>query len=321
MAYRLPPLAAMRLFEAAGRHSSFRLAAEELRLTPSAISHGIRSLERWLGTDLFLRGHRDLVLTATGATYLAQVRAALDIVAEATETAQAKVSSGRLNLTASPTFAVRWLVPRLGRFLQQYPEVDVSIDTAHHWLEFPRDEVDLAIRMGRGNWQKLHAVCLVRERLVPVCSPALAAGVQSVSDLAGQTLLHVRSATEDWAAWGEISGIALPSSTRSIVFDSLITAFEAAAQGLGVAIGRRPLVDRDLEDGRLVTVLGPPRHCSTGYWLVAARESLRKQEAIVFRNWIRSELRATEHLAPASIDPRSRTPRPVPRQLRQVRSA
>lgn len=292
MPYRLPPLSTLRLFEAAGRHLSFKLAAEELKITPSAVSHGIQSLEDWLGVALFARGHRSLVLTRAGAAYLPRVREALKLLATATDAVHGRRPSGRLSVSVAPSFGLRWLIPNLPRFSDSHPDVEVTLDTSYRQIEFPRDGVDLAIRMGRGDWPDLYSACLVVEDLVPVCAPGLADSIGAAADLAGQTLLHVTNVTEDWAVWARLAGLdslALDLH-RGLRFDTIHMALEAAAQGLGVAIGRLPLIAADLASGRLVPVLAPPRRGQTGYWLMAGRESLARPEVLSFRNWICAEL-------------------------------
>ncbi len=294
MAYRLPPLNTLRLFEAAGRHLSFKQAAAELNLTPSAVSHGIQTLEDWLGVDLFLRGHRSLELTAAGVAYLPKVRDALHALATATEAVPGRKPSGRLSVSVAPSFGLRWLMPRLPRFQALHPTIEISLDTASRQVEFPRDGIDLAIRMGRGDWQDLYAVQLVVEELVPVCAPAVAAQIASLDDLRSRTLLHVVNISEDWAAWAALAGAELDLD-RGLRMDTIQMALEAAAQGLGVAIGRLPLMAGDLAAGRLVPVLGPPRRCQTGYWLVTGRDSLARPEVAAFRDWIRAELKERPH--------------------------
>ncbi|MEP9366932.1 transcriptional regulator GcvA [Xanthobacter sp. VNH20] len=298
MAYRLPPLNALRLFEAAGRHLSFKLAAEELNLTPSAVSHGIQGLEDWLGVPLFARGHRQLVLTPAGVAYLPRVRDILGQIASATEAVPGRRPADRLKVSVAPTFGMRWLIPHLGRFQTRHPGIQVSIDTAHRSVEFPRDGVDVAIRMGEGGWPDVAADLLVREHLVPVCAPALAATLREASDLAGQTLLHVTEVSEDWNAWAAMRGIGGIDFSRGLQFDSIHLALEAAAQGLGVAMGRLTLVGDDFAAGRLVAVLGPPVAARTGYWLLADRASLHRSEVAAFRAWLREELAAPQPSAP-----------------------
>ncbi|WP_027132514.1 transcriptional regulator GcvA [Geminicoccus roseus] len=293
MPYRLPPLNGLRLFEAAGRHLSFKLAAEELCLTPSAVSHGIHSLEEWLGVSLFVRGHRGLVMTVAGAAYLPRVREALELLATATEAVPGRRPSGRLSISVAPSFGLRWLIPNLPRFGAQHPHIEVTVDTSHRQIEFPRDGMDLAIRMGRGDWPDLHASCLIVEALVPVCAPAVAGRIATATDLTRQTLLHVTNISEDWAQWARLAGVDGLDLSRGLRFDTIHMAMEAAAQGLGVAIGRLPLIAMDLATGRLVPVLAPARRGRTGYWLTTSREALTRPEVAVFRNWIRAELKET----------------------------
>lgn len=290
MGYRLPPLNSLRLFEAAGRHLSFKLAAAELNLTPSAVSHGIASLEEWLGVPLFARSHRSLGLTGAGLAYLPRIRDVLQQLAGATEAVPGRKPSGRLSVSVAPSFALRWLIPGLPRFHERHPGIEVSLDTDRRLVDFPRDGIDVGIRMGQGGWKDLYSLCLTTEALVPVCSPALAERIDGPDDLRHLPLLQVGAVSEDWAAWAGMAGVTGLDLERGVRLDTIHMAWEAAAQGLGIAIGRLPMVGPDLEAGRLVSVLGPARRCRTGYWLVAGRESLRRPEVTAFRNWIRAEL-------------------------------
>lgn len=293
MAYRLPPLNTLRLFEAAGRHQSFKAAAEELHLTPSAVSHGIQTLEEWLGVELFLRGNRSLSLTPAGQAYLPRVRDALHALALATESVPGRAPSGRLSVSVAPTFALRWLIPRLPAFQERHPAITVALDTAHRVVEFPRDGIDAGIRLGRGDWPGLAALKLMEEDLVPVATPALAARIATPADLAAVPLLHVADVSEDWTAWAEAAG--LPPTAlgdglkRGLRLDAIHMAVDAAVRGLGVLIGRRPTVDSELASGQLVEVMGPYVRAKSAYWLVTARESLRRPEVAAFRAWMRAE--------------------------------
>lgn len=289
--YRLPPLKALRLFEAAGRHLSFKSAADELNITPSAVSHGIQTLEDWLGVALFVRGNRSLTLTGAGAAYLPQVRNALETLARATEAVPGRRPTGRLAVSVTPTFGLRWLVPNLPRFAAEYPDIEVTIDSSFRQVEFPRDGIDLAIRMGRGDWPELYRNLLVWEELIPVCAPALADRIKASDDLENQTLLHVVSASEDWKAWCERAKVSLRNVERGMRFDTVHMAIEAAAEGLGVAMGRLPLMSTDLGAKRLVSVLGPSVQSATGYWVVAGRESMGRPEVVAFTNWICAEFK------------------------------
>jgi LysR family transcriptional regulator, glycine cleavage system transcriptional activator len=303
MALRLPPLPSLRLFEAAGRHVSFKLAAEELGITPSAVSHGIVALERWLGVALFERGARGLSLTAAGTEYLPYISEALSMIATGTQRLPSRRADRRIRVSCAPTFASRWLLPGLQRFRERHPGIAIEIDTSHRQVGFPVDGVDLAIRMGRGPWPGLASTLLVDERLVPVCAPAyrnaLALGADRGTggiDLARATLIHVTSVSEDWAAWAEAAGLGNEPGTGTGIdlagglrFDTVHLAFEAAAAGLGVAIGRRPLVDYDLMKGTLVEATGPVVESATAYWLVGAETTQGRPDIAAFKRWLVEE--------------------------------
>jgi LysR family transcriptional regulator, glycine cleavage system transcriptional activator len=288
MAYRLPPLNAVRQFEAVARRLSFRLAADELNVTPSAVSHGVQALEDWLGVPLFQRDRRGLTLTPAGLAYLPHVRDALDRLASATA-ALPRSWGGQLAISVAPSFAARWLLPNLHRFRRDHPEVDITIDTAHAHVEFPRDGIDVAIRRGIGNWPELQADCLFSEALVPVCAPDLATVIRTPDDLSEHTLLHATSVSEDWESWATASGARTLDVRRGLRFDTLDLLWNAASLGEGVAIGRVPLINPDLADRRLVPVLGPPTPSRTGYWLITTPSALKRAEVAAFRSWILEE--------------------------------
>jgi DNA-binding transcriptional LysR family regulator len=291
MAYRLPPLNTMRLFEAAGRLLSFKAAAEELHVTPSAVSHGVQSLEDYLGITLFTRGNRSLALTPAGDAYLPQVRQALDLLVRASANLPGQMIARRLALSVAPSFGLLWLVPHLPRFQELHPELEVMIDTNHQQVSFPRAGVDLAIRMGRGDWPDVTAIPLITERLVPVCAPALADRLRQPADLAQMTLLRVADVSEDWSSWCDLAGLTAQTGAGMLSFDTIHMARQAALQGLGVMIGRLPLMAGDLASGQLVACFGPPRVCGTGYWLVAPPETLSQPTARAFQRWIEEDLR------------------------------
>ncbi|SOE00837.1 transcriptional regulator GcvA [Caenispirillum bisanense] len=294
MAYRLPPLNSLRLFEAAGRHLSFKQAAEELCVTPSAVSHGIQTLEDWLGVALFVRGNRSISLTAAGRAYLPQVREALSRLASASESVPGRRTArgGRLHVSVATSFGLRWLIPRLPRFNARHPDIEVMLDTSRGAAELPGDGIDLAIRRGTGEWRRIDAVCLAVEDLVPVCAPDVARRIHDAGDLARTSLLHVVGLDEDWDAWAALAGLDGLDTARGQRFDTIHMALEAAAQGLGVAVGRLPLVSADIAAGRLVPVLGPPRPGRAGYWLLADPLALTRPHVAAFRRWIIGELAA-----------------------------
>jgi len=287
MPHRLPPLNALRLFEAAARHLSFKHAAEELRLTPSAVSHGIRSLEQWLGAPLFQRVPRGLALTEAGESYYPVVQSALAMLVSGT--AQVSRRQRRLAISAAPTFACRLLLPSLATFRDAHPGLGVAVDTAHDHADLGHGGVDLAIRMGRGYWQRLEARELVRETLVPVCSPKRYREFKSATDLERLPLIHVGSVSEDWACWADAVGRRAPDPERGLRFDTIYMAFEAAACGLGIAIGRRPLVDVELAAGTLVPLWGHEVKGATGYWLVSRRDAAADPAVGAFRTWLMAQ--------------------------------
>lgn len=292
----LPPLSALRLFEAAARHLSFKAAGAELHRSPSAVSHAIRALEKQLGVALFHRSPNGLTLSEAGSAYLPEIRAALERLARATAALPGRKQGGetrqRLALSVAPSFGLRWLIPKLAAFSERHPDIAVTLDTSQRRVDLDREGIDLAIRMGQGRWPHLHADNLLDEYLVPVCAPALAPAIRHAGDLGQQTLLQVTSVSEDWAAWARLAGIDVDDIDleQGPRFDNIDMALKAAAAGLGVAVGRRPLIDADLEAGRLVQVLGPPQRASTAYWLTGGGDALRRPAAACFREWICSTL-------------------------------
>lgn len=283
MALRLPPLSALRLFEAAGRHQSFRKAAEELHVTPSAVSHAVVGLEAWLGVALFVREPRRLALTAEGAEYLPYVSEALSLIAIGTQRLPSRHATREIRITAAPTVASRWLLPRLPRFAAEWPNVSVTVDTSHRQAGFPVDGFDFAIRLSRAPAAGAEWTRLFGQILMPVCAPSY----PHRHDLGQARLLHVTSVSEDWPAWCEATGT--PLTEAGMRFDALTLAWEAAAAGMGVALGCRPLVDRELAAGTLVATGHPAIAAETAYWLVSAEGAERRPELRAFRRWLLAE--------------------------------
>ena len=300
MPLRLPPLPALRFFEAAGRHQSFKLAAAELSVTPSAISHGIVGLEQSLGVELFVREPRGISLTTAGADYLSYVSEAFSLIAIGTQRLPNHRANRPIALSCAPTLASRWLLPRLAAFRARWPAANVTVDTSHRQVGFPVDGFDFAIRLSRAPVAGTAWTRLFGERLVPVCSPAYVDNLRDAHgnvDLRHATFIHVNSASEDWQAWLDgvaidgtaIDGIDLNDGLR---VDTIQLAFEAASMGLGVALGRRPLVDRDLASGALVEASPQTIDSSTAYWLVSAQNTdsaENRPELSDFKRWLLSE--------------------------------
>lgn len=283
----LPPLSTLRLFEAAGRHRSFKRAAEELNVTPSAVSHAIVTLERALGVALFRRGTRSLALTPEGAEYLPYIAEALSLIAIGTQRLPGRRNDGTITVSCAPTIAARWLLPRLPRFRQRFPGVAVAVDTSHRQVGFPLDGFDFAIRMSRSALAGPTWIRLFAERWVPVCAPAVGEGM---TDLAGAPLIHVSSVSEDWSAWAEATGTAGLDLDGGIRLDTIQLAFEAARAGLGVALGRRPLVEADLAEGALVAVGPEVAATQSAYWLVCSDGVEHRADLRAFRSWLLDEV-------------------------------
>ncbi|MBV8392564.1 MAG: LysR family transcriptional regulator, partial [Alphaproteobacteria bacterium] len=201
MSFRLPPLPALRFFEAAGRLQSFKLAASELNVTPSAVSHGIQGLEQALGTELFIREPRGLSLTPAGIDYLSYVSEALSLIAIGTQRLPNRGNERAIAVSCAPTFASRWLVPRLQGFSARWPGIGITVDTSRRQVGFPADGFDFAIRMSRAPVGGLAWTKLVSEQLVPVCSPAYRTMLLDASgnvDFQRATLIHVTPTSEGW---------------------------------------------------------------------------------------------------------------------------
>lgn len=289
MGFKLPPVNTLRLFEAAARLNSFKQASEEVHITPSAVSHGIQTLEAWLGIELFERGPKGLSLSAAGKAYAPEIRRALSILAEATDRLPGRRATGELSICSMPTFAKRWLLPRLASFSESYPDITVTIDTARRDAEFHSDGIDVAIRrsdMPRTGEIWIH---LMSESLVPVCSPRLreeSAIEDDVEFILSSTLVHVMPADPDWHPWFAAMGITSPSQPAVFEVDTFQFASEAAIQGLGVALGRKPLVDEYLASGQLIELAGPPVPAAEGYWLVGSPLSFERPEVKLFKRWL-----------------------------------
>jgi DNA-binding transcriptional LysR family regulator len=298
MPLRLPPLPSLRFFEAAGRHLSFKLAAAELNVTPSAVSHGIVGLEQVLGVELFIRHPRRLSLTQAGAEYLPYVSEALSLIAIGTEHLPNNRANRMIAVSCAPTLALRWLLPRLGDFNQQWPAISVAIDTSQRHVGFPVDGFDFAIRMSRAPVAGTAWTRLFGEQLVPVCSPAyrdaLLDPVGNI-DLRRATLIHVTAASEDWQAWLDKHAIESIEVTRGFRFDTIQLAFDAAIMGLGVALGRRPLVDPDLAAGTLIELSEEAIVAETAYWLVSSESADRRPDLLDFKQWLVQEAQTFEH--------------------------
>lgn len=292
---RLPPLNAVRAFEAAARWLSFKQAAEELRVTPGAISRHIANLEDFLGARLFVRRHRQVGLTKAGEKYLSDVRDGLERIARATASIGTRWNDKVLRLKLPPTFAIRWLVPRLGRFHAHHPEISVQVTTSHDPVDFDRDEVDAAVGYGRALGPELAGERLFNEALVPVCHPTLKARLQPPSPraLADMCLLHSSRRPDDWPRWFVAAGAPGTLVRQPLVFENSSMTYQGAVDGLGVAIAQIAFVADELRLGRLVCPVPIRLKGDAAYLLSYPRERATAATLRAFHRWIAQEASAT----------------------------
>ena len=290
MKKRLPSLNGLRAFEAAARHLSFTKAAEDLNVTQTAISHQIKRLEDELGLQLFIRRNRRLLLSEAGQDYLPAVRTAFEGLHDATARLYRRDESGTLVVATMAPFAMKWLVPRLAGFQQAHPDISVRITTSSELTDFARDDVDLAIRWGRGSWPGLRVDHLVGEAVFPICSPGLRDApprLERPEDLANVTLLHAGDWPQDWRMWLTAVGVAdAVDASKGPEFEDELIAMEAAIDGQGVAIGWSTLIERELESGRLVVLFDIALGDQGAYYIVAPEETAERPKIRVFRDWL-----------------------------------
>jgi DNA-binding transcriptional LysR family regulator len=293
MPIRLPPLPSLRQFEAAARHESFTKAAEELGQTASAVSHAIDSLEKWLGVLLFKRKARGITLTPAGHYFLPYVSEGLSMIALGAQRLPGRRTERHVVLSVAPTFAQRFLIPRLPRFRRQYPGIRLSIDTSHRQMFFPLDGADMSIRVGKGAWPDAKSELLFREQLVPVASRQYLKSVKKNGTInwSAVTFLRLSSVEQDWGAWIEAAGAGI-NITDDLHFDTIQLVCEAASAGLGLAIGRLPLAFPELESRKLVAATKPAIEIETGYWLVSPLGQETRAPVKAFREWFLEEVKA-----------------------------
>src|ERR1700694_1859968 len=288
---RLPPLNGLKAFEAAARSESFTRAAEELCVTQGAVSHQVKALEATLGGKLFNRERQRLLITEAGREYLAVVRDALDRIAVGTERLVQRQNAGVLTVSTSPDFAAKWLVHRLGRFAEAHPDIDLRVSATMHHVDFAREEVDLAIRHGDGNWPGLDVVRLCSERLFPVCSPKLMSGrnrIAKPSDLLKSPLLHLDD-SKAWAQWFDAAGVAVPELSHGLTLNRASMLIDAAVDGQGVALARTTLAAWDLINGRLARPFDLGLKLTRTYWIVCPKATSMKPKIATFRDWLLAE--------------------------------
>jgi LysR family glycine cleavage system transcriptional activator len=289
MANRLPPLPALKSFEALSRLGSVGAAAEELHVTHGAVSHQVRALEEHLGTQLLKRGSRQLALTEEGRIYAYQVRQALDDLEEATGRLMVRSPDPQLTIAVLPSFTAFWLLPRLPSFVQGQHSMRLSLRASMAFADFESEPSDCAIRFGHGQWPEVHAERLMGEASLLVCAPHFRNGaIPSTAEEALECpLLH---ASESWSTWLHAAGADERRPRALLEFTDSTHMIQAARLGLGIALTRRSLVHDLLESGELVRVTEIEAQLQSSYYLVWPRKNHKIYEVQIFRQWIQSEI-------------------------------
>lgn len=299
MVKSLPPLNALRAFEAAARHMSFAKAAEELNVTPAALSHQMKTLEDHLGVTLFTRGARAITLTESGRLLHPGTQAAFDHLRTAVERLARRNTGRVLVISAGPGFTAKWLAPRLYRFVEAHPDIDARVSASPVPVDLATGDIDVAIRVSLGDHPGLHVEQLMEERMLPLCSPRLlegAHGLNTPADLARFPLIHIdlplpfpQGAT--WAYWLEQAGVTGIDPDRGLRFNVVDHALDAAIAGAGVVMGHKVIASYDIAARRLVCPFGPElpmfgRH----YHLVCAKGHENRPKVRAFRDWLTAEI-------------------------------
>ena len=300
---RLPPLNSLRAFVAAANHLSFSKAAIELNVTPAAVSQQVKQLEDQLGCALFLRTSRELRLTEEGLACLPGLKEAFARMSEALAQIARIGDRGQLTVSLAPSFAAKWLVPRLEGFSARYPEIDVLVSASMHLVDFESEAVDCAVRYGRGNYPGLHVEKLMEESVVPVCSPELLGKrrrAPAPGDLGQFTLLHDESPDQDpscpsWRMWLAAAGVEGVDVARGPRFNQSSLVIEAAVAGRGIALAKQRLAAEDIKARRLVALYGGAQRVEFAYYLVMPPAKAALKRVSVFREWLFAEARRDDH--------------------------
>ncbi len=311
MAQRLPPLNALKAFEATARHLSVKKAAVELNVTPAAVSHQIRTLEEYLDIRLFHRHNRALELTDAARACLPKLREGFDCLAQAVERLRTHTSGGMLTVSAAPSFAARWLMPRLHRFIAAHHEIDVrisarmrraSIDgkvdvaeraTIETWL----DDSDVAILYGHGHYPGLEVHKLLALTVTPICSPQIMSGahpLRTPEDLQHHMLLHddtgeMYDGESFWAVWLKAAGVTGIATQHGARFSHAVLAFEAAMDAVGVVVSMPELAAEDLAAGRLIMPFAQQVPLASAYYMVCEEQAKTRPAVVAFCNWLIAE--------------------------------
>jgi len=293
----LPPLSALRAFEAAARLKSFSKAAEELSVTPAAVSHQIHALEQDLGVQLFRRLNRAVELTASARVLLPGLSDAFAGIQASVRRLRAHNDTGTLTVTASPSFAAKWLVVRLHRFQERWPEIDVRISATDNVIDLTDGDFDIAVRYGSGRYPGLHVEPLMKNEVFPACSPHLletGPPLRTPDDLLLHALIHDQAIERDplvptWPMWLKAAGVKNVPAAAGLSFNNMHLALDAAIAGHGVVLAYSTIAAADLAAGRLVRLFSLALPDQFAYYIVAAPGALERPKVRAFREWLRQE--------------------------------
>lgn len=286
---KLPPLNALKSFEAAARHLSFTKAAEELFVTQAAVSHQVKALEDFLELKLFIRRNRSLLLTEEGQEYYLELRDIFEQLAQATDKLRLVSERGALTVSVTPSFAILWFVPRLSSFREEHPDMDIRIKAVDEISGSLTDDVDVAIYYGDGRWPGVKAYQLHEEYLWPVCSPLLMdkENIKEPVDLFKQTLLHDETRNA-WKDWFQLVGLPQYKGDNGPVFSHSSLALQAAVHGQGIALANNVLVKSEIDSGHLVRIFPQALQRNKAFYLVCRDNQAEIGKIATFRQWLLS---------------------------------
>jgi LysR family glycine cleavage system transcriptional activator len=301
----LPPIPALMALEAVDRLGTASKAAKELSLTQGAISRALQGLEQQLGVPLLIRERQRLRLTPAGRDYVAEVRKALNLLASASLGLRANPTGGSLNLAILPAFGMHWLAPRLARFAQSHPEVTINLSTRLKPFDFAGSSFDAAIHYGRQDWPGADSLKLMDEEVLAVAAPGFPV-LTKATDILAHPLLQLESRTGDWGRWLAHHGVP-GHRPPGMMFDQFATLTQGAIHGMGAALIPTFLIQRELDEGRLVPVFGPPIRALGSYYLVWPNTLPERSPLRSLRLWLQSETAdpaLTPLAPPATLPPR-----------------
>lgn len=295
--HELPPLNALKAFDSVARHESVSHAANELCVTPGAITKQIQHLESFLGVPLFIRRHRQIILNEQGKIFQRAVSKALLEIQNATNSIKGSAQNNTLKIRSYTTFSIRWLIPHAPKFLSANPEISLELTTSLDPVDFARDNIDCAIRLGSGDWPNATSTKLIDNVIVPVCSPEYLKGkkMKTPKDLLGCNLLHIKRRPNDWNLWFSGIGLSVDVMPQGMMCENSEIAYSAAKEGLGIAMAQYFLVRDDIELGKLVRPVMQSHDCGDNtYYLVMPSNTQQNIHSRKFKEWILTEIEGSK---------------------------